>query len=417
MTDIKEVFKMDMKNVFEWLWIVNCFGCGNARIWEVKEKFSSVTEMYEALREPEKIKNMLLPKELKNAKGTNEDKINELISYCEKHNIYILTFDDEIYPERLRSIYNPPAVLFCRGELECLENDFCLAAVGTRKPSDYSVRLTSALVKSLVDFDISIISGFAVGIDITASLAAVRNGGKTIVVLGCGLDHDYPAPNVRYRSEIEKNGLFISEYYPKMTGSRASFPARNRILSGLALGTMVIEAAAKSGALVTANLAVEQGRDVFAAAPHDLFDKRYGGNVALIRDGAICLCGARDVLYEYYENYGHKIANAADRMSLHKISRSSGKSSASEKRPTERKPAAPMRAAQKPPEVTDVDLSGLTDEEKRIYDILKEADKPMLADEIAAELDADISDVLTALTGLELGGAVRSEAGQSYAAN
>ena len=410
---------MDRQNIFEWLWIVNCFGCGSVRIWEAKSKFSSVTEMYEALCEPEKVKHLLLPKELKNAKDTDEDKINELISYCEKHNIYILTFDDEKYPERLRSIYNPPAVLFCRGDLECLENDFCLAAVGTRHPSDYSVRFTSAIVKSLVSFDVSIISGFAVGIDITASLAAVRNGGKTVVVLGCGLDHDYPAPNVRYRSEIEANGLFISEYYPKMTGSRVSFPARNRILSGLALGTIVVEAAEKSGALVTANLAIDQGRDVFAAAPHDLFDKRYGGNVALIRDGAVCLCGVRDVIYEYYENYGHKIANAADRMSLNKIGRNSGKSSGSGKRPFERKKDASLRVAQEPPQIADVDLdlSDLTAEEKNIYDILKSAGKPMLADEIAAELDADISDVLSVLTDLELSGAVRSEAGQSYAAN
>lgn len=408
---------MDRQNIFEWLWIVNCFGCGSVRIWEVKSKFSSATEMYEALREPDKISHLLLPKELKNAKDTDDDKVNELISYCEEHNIYILTFDDEKYPERLRSIYNPPAVLFCRGDLKCLENDFCLAAVGTRHPSDYSVRLTAALVKELAAFGINIISGFAVGIDIAASLAAVRIGGKTVVVLGCGLDHDYPAPNVKFRSEIEANGLFISEYYPKMTGSRTSFPARNRILSGLALGTIVIEAAEKSGALVTANLAIDQGRDVFAVAPHDLFDRRYGGNVSLIRDGAVCLCGVKDVLYEYYENYGHKIANAADRMSLSKIGSSSGKSKAAEKRPLERKKETPMRAAQEPPKITEVDISGFTDEEKDLYSLLKSAGKPMLADELAAELEMDISDTLSLLTDLELSGAVRSEAGQSYAAN
>lgn len=413
---------MDRQNVFEWLWIVNCFGCGSRRIWEVMEKFPSMTEMYKALKEPDKMQHLLLPKELKTAKSTDEAQINELISYCEAHNIYILTFDDEIYPERLRSIYNPPALLFCRGDLDCLKNDFCLSVVGTRKPSDYSVKLTSALVKELSAFGMCIISGFAVGIDITASLAAVRNRGKTIAVLGCGLDHDYPAPNVRYRSEIEANGLFISEYYPKATGSRNSFPARNRILSGLSLGTIVIEAGAKSGALVTAKLAADQGRDVFVAAPHDLFDRRYGGNVSLIRDGAICLCGIRDIMYEYYENYSHKIANAAGILSAMNKGRSSGETGhaaserniseghASEKR---EEATVPVRNSNAP----DFDVSLLTDDEAMVYDALKKAGKPMLADELASELDTDISEILSLLTDLELNGAVHSESGQSYAAN
>ncbi|MCH5193611.1 MAG: DNA-processing protein DprA [Oscillospiraceae bacterium] len=407
---------MDRENVFEWLWIVNCFGCGSARIWEAMKEYPSVTKLYQALREPEKIKSMLLPKELKNAKNTDEDKINEIISYCEKHNIYILTFDDEIYPERLRSIYNPPAVLFCRGDLSCLEEDFSLAVVGTRKPSDYSLKLTAALVKELAAFGIGVVSGFAVGIDITASIAAVRSGGKVIEVLGCGLDRDYPAPNVKYRSEIEASGLFVSEYYPKTAGSRASFPARNRILSGLALGTIVVEAGVKSGALVTANLAADQGRDVFAVAPHDLFDRRYGGNVALIRDGAVCLCGLKDIMYEYYENYGHKIANAADRMS--ETRRKFEQSMAEEKRPVRKLvDAIAPSAAEKENSEYDIDISDLTEEEKKVYNILKKAGKPMLADELAAELDADISDMLSMLTELELNGAVSPAAGQSYAAN
>lgn len=410
---------MDMENVFEWLWIVNCFGCGSVRIWEAMDKFSSVTELYKALREPEKIKHMLLPKELKNAKETDEDKINEIISYCETHNIYILTFDDEIYPERLRSIYNPPALLFCRGDLSCLENDFCLSVVGTREASDYSLKLTSALVKELEAFDIDIVSGFAVGIDITASLAAVRNGGKAIEVLGCGLDHNYPPKNARYRSEIEANGLFISEYYPKMTGSRNSFPARNRILSGLSLGTIVIEADMKSGSLITAKLAVDQGRDVFVAAPHDLFDKRYGGNVSLIREGAVCLCGIKDVLYEYYENYGHKIANAAGRLSLNKSGKRSGvvQNVTAQRRPSPKRTESLSPAVRETGSTEEFDASCLTDEEKDLYNILKSAGKPMLADELAAELEMDISDMLSLLTDLELAGAVRSEAGQSYAAN
>lgn len=360
--------------------------------------------------------------ERKNIPKAAVEQVEELIEYCEKKNIYIMTYDDELYPEQLRSIYNPPAVLFCRGDLSCLNNQFCLSVVGTRKPSDYSVRFTAALIKELVKFDISIISGFAVGIDIAANLSAVRNGGKTIAILGNGLDHDYPKENVKYRSEIEQNGLFISEYYPKAGGTRYSFPARNRILSGLSLGTVVVEAAVKSGALITANLALNQGKDLFAVAPHDLFDKRYGGNVALIRDGAVCLCGVMDVLYEYYENYGHKIANAAEDMFARLKAEKSEAQSYSE---TEKKPAKKSKAKKINTDIpdipdadngtkTDIDETSLTSDEAKIYIALKNADKPMLADEISEVCGIDITDLLILLTGMETDGIIKFAAGQRY---
>lgn len=414
--------------MFEWLWITGCFGCGNSRIWDVVNKFSTVTEVYEALRIPEKGRELLSGAEYKSAGNVTEEQVDELISYCENKNIYILTFDDEKYPERLRSIYNPPAALFCRGDLKCLENDFSLSVVGTRKPSDYSVKLTSALVRELARFGINIISGFAVGIDITANLSAVRNGGKTIAVLGCGLDCDYPKQNIRYRDEICKNGLFISEYYPKMSGTSYSFPARNRILSGLSLGTVVIEADAKSGALITANLALSQGRDIFVAAPHNLFDKRYGGNVSLIRDGAVCLCGVKDIIYEYYENYGHKIANAASQMLVklrgEDFNGSGGAAYEADSDKTEISEPSGIIAETNSDEVTGgvtarekFDASSLSESENKVYTALKTAGKPMLVDEIAEACGIDVSDILTLLTDLELAGAVRSSAGQSYTAN
>lgn len=195
---------MERQNVFDWLWTVNCLGCGNVRIWNVMDNFSSAAEARETLEDREQRKGLLTENERKSAERTSAEQINELIDYCESHNIYILTYDDKLYPERLKSIYNPPAVLFCRGDMNCLESDFSISVVGTRKPSDYSVRVTAALVRELCSFGITIVSGFAVGIDITANLSAVRSGGKTIAVLGCGLDRDYPKENVQYRGEIEK---------------------------------------------------------------------------------------------------------------------------------------------------------------------------------------------------------------------
>lgn len=418
---------MERRNVFDWLWIVNTLGCGSVRIWEVIDNFSSAAEAREALSDRERRKILLTESERKSADRTSEEQIGELINYCESHNIYILTFDDELYPERLRSIYNPPAVLFCRGDMSCLESDFSISVVGTRKPSDYSVRVTSALVRELCSFGITIVSGFAVGIDITANLSAARSGGKTIAVLGCGLDRDYPKENVKYRGEIEKNGLFISEYYPLAGGTRASFPARNRILSGLSLGTVVAEAAVKSGALITANLALSQGKDLFALAPHDLFDKRYGGNVALIRDGAFCLCGVRDIIYEYYENYGHKIANAGAALAAALAGEKTGSAyrQASLIDPlAEEKNVKTAKSVSEEEEMTEIpdaseseyDASLLEGDGAKVYSLLKEAGKPLLADELAEICGTDISDMLMLLTDLELEGAVVSAAGQSYIA-
>ena len=413
---------MERQNVFDWLWVVSCLGCGSVRIWEVMSNFKSAAEARAALEDKELRKGLLTESERRSAERTTAEQLNELIGYCESHSIYILTFDDELYPERLKSIYNPPAVLFCRGDMGCLESDFSISVVGTRKPSDYSVRVTAALVRELCSFGITIVSGFAVGIDITANLSAARCGGKTIAVLGCGLDRDYPKENVQYRSEIEANGLFISEYYPQAGGTRASFPARNRILSGLSLGTVVSEAAVKSGALITANLALSQGKDIFALAPHDLFDKRYGGNVALIRDGAACLCGVKDILYEYYENYGHKIANASSAMAA---LFPDGNNSSAYKQASRIDPLAEdtkeyanenAQIAEADIHTREYDSSSLEGDEAKVYGLLKEAGKPLLADELAEMCGMDISDMLMLLTDLELEGAVMSAAGQSYTA-
>lgn len=425
--------------LFKWLWIVAGFGTGNKRIWDIVNLHDSVDIAFDLLyNKSTRNQFHLVKKEIDSIEAVSDNMIFEIISYCNSYNIGIVTYSDELYPELLRDIYNPPAVLFYKGDFSCIFRDLTLAVVGTRKPSVYSEKVTAALIRQLSDYNLTVISGFAVGIDIVSHLAAVRNGGKTAVILGCGIDYNYPADNVKYREEILANGVFISEFFPKTKAASYNFPLRNRILSGLALGTIVIEAGKKSGSLITANLALQQGRDIFAVPPHNLFDERYLGNVELLRDGAIAIFGLQDVLYEYYENYSHKLTHI--------------KPVISEPPPiTSITPAAPITSssvifndvALPFPQVTEIvadntalnaflenaleskrndistasseiDLSSFSDDEMAVINILRKNAKAMLADEISVGLNLGISDVLCILTDLEISGVIESAAGNSF---
>ncbi|MCL2052872.1 MAG: DNA-processing protein DprA [Oscillospiraceae bacterium] len=396
---------MDMDNnseFFKWLWLVSCFGPGNKRIWDIiniydmpeKNSENSLDCAYNMLRSKEARKKLLKEKEIQKAEAVNEEQISVLFRYCAEHEISLICFSDPDYPERLRNIYNPPAVLFYRGDISCLGRELVLAVVGTRKPSDYSIKVANALVRGLCAYELTLVSGFAEGIDIASHISAVRNGGKTAAILGCGLDYDYPLKNIKYREEILRNGVFISEYLPKTRPSKMTFPYRNRILSGLSQGAAVIEASKKSGSLVTANLALGQGRDVFAVPPHNLFDLRYQGNAELLRDGALPIYGLQDILYEYYENYSHKLTNVKQGEKIEP------KSVSADYAKTENKAA--------------IDFSELTDDERAIAALLQKHNKPLLPDEISALCGIDISEVLGNLTALEIEGIVKPSEGGRF---
>jgi DNA processing protein len=378
-----------------WLWFSSCFGAGG-RAWDIVSMFSSIDEAYYTLKGNQSARTALLTeKEKQFADRTHIEQCERVLDYCAERNIGVVCFDDEDYPSRLRSIFNPPCQLFYRGNIGGINEAVVLSVVGTRNPSEYSTAVTKALVRELVSYDTVIASGFAVGIDITAHLACAKNGGRTVAVLGCGIDCDYPAENVRHRDEILTNGVIISEFFPGARPSKTSFPQRNRILSGLSLGTIIIEAGEKSGSLVTANLALQQGRDIFCVPPHNIFSTRYAGNVRLLRDGAIAVFGKQDILYEYYENYSHKLSGI--RASQGKIADNGSIDVSAEKNSSKA-----------------FDITELSEEQAAVAKILEGSDAPMLADEVAAAAEMEISDVLMILTDLELEGIVISCAGQTY---
>ena len=214
-----------------------------------------------------------------------------------KENINVLTINDSKYPKLLKEIWNPPAILYVKGELPP-DDGFNLAVVGTRKISTYGRQITSVLTADLVKNGFNIVSGLALGVDALAHQTTVGLGGKTVAVLGGGIDNEsiYPAGNRFLASEIIKTGgAVISEYPLGAIAMPGNFPLRNRIVSGLSLGTLVIEAAEESGALITAHCALEQNREVFAV-PGSIFNPTSAGPNKLIKMGAKAVTSVNDIL-------------------------------------------------------------------------------------------------------------------------
>lgn len=220
-----------------------------------------------------------------------------IIETLQKENIKVITFQDDSYPKLLSEIHNPPPVIYYKGNLN-LKNNISLAIVGTRKYSSYGEQAASEIATGLARNNITIISGMALGVDSIAHHACLEADGKTIAVLGSGLDYKsiYPSSN-RGLSEriIKSGGAIISEFPPETKPLKYHFPQRNRIISGLSMGTVVIEAGIKSGSLITAYLALDQNREVFAL-PGSIYSPNSQGTNKLIKQGAKPVTGIQDIL-------------------------------------------------------------------------------------------------------------------------
>jgi DNA processing protein len=208
----------------------------------------------------------------------------------------IVSLWDEDYPEQLKQIYDPPALLFVKGVLK-KEDKFSIAIVGTRQPSNYGKLVTERLTQQLAAAGLTIVSGLAYGVDTLAHKFALQSGGRTIAVLGSGVDVIYPSENTGLAGKIEKAGALISEFPMGTDPDRTNFPRRNRIIGGLSMGTLVIEAGLKSGALITAAMALDQGREVFTV-PGNIDSPKSLGTNELAKQGAKVVTSVQDILEE-----------------------------------------------------------------------------------------------------------------------
>ena len=226
------------------------------------------------------------------------DKVNteKVLSEVTNRGIKYLTFDDERYPYMLKNIDNPPSILYYKGDLESINFEKTLAVVGSRRTSKYAKDAVNLIISQLANTDICIVSGLASGIDTSAHTAAIENGLKTIGVIASGFDFVYPTANADLYRKIENgSGVIFSEYYPTFEPLKFRFPQRNRIVSGLSYGTLVAEASIKSGALITANLTLEQGRELMCI-PGLITNPNTEGIYKLLKNGATLVTSASDIL-------------------------------------------------------------------------------------------------------------------------
>ena len=235
------------------------------------------------------------------ASSAKDEKLDYIIHKINEYKMDVTTFLDKDFPSILNHIYNPPAILFMRGNRALLDKRLNrIALVGARRCSLYGRNVARMLGKELGKYSTIIVSGGARGIDTHGHEGLLASQGYGIVVMGCGLDIAYPRENTKLFDRIlQNNGLLVSEYPPGTPPSAKHFPARNRIISGLSRGVIVVEAKASSGSLITADMAVSEGRDVFVV-PCNLLDHTADGNKFLMRNGAFVLTGYEDVVKEYH---------------------------------------------------------------------------------------------------------------------
>lgn len=404
------------------IWSVAAFGAGTRLLAELSERFDSAEELYCAFKDGAEG----LPSEaVSAANDITLSAAEKIIEFCSKKNIKIVTRDEELYPDRLRHIYAPPAVLFYRGDISGIDNRLSIGIVGARKPSEYSLKVAAGIARVLGRQGFDIISGFAEGIDICAHTHALQSGAKTFAVLGAGIDYDYPKPNAKYRDAVMENGALITEQPPGTYPAQHNFIKRNRILAGLSMSVAVIEAGEKSGSLNSASHATSQGKTVFAVPPCDIFAPRYSGNMELIREGAVPLMGARDIFSEYCMNMPHTIVeNESICQKIEALNRFcddafEAASIQQEKAKNDRKPPKAKPADDVSPEPEEenphtlsekeIEFAGGNDIQRKILMAVNAA--PMRADDIAREISENIGDILTALTELEIMGTVTAEGG------
>ena len=379
-----------------WVWLAECRGVSNQARLALLRHFGSPEDVFYADTGEILLTEGITREQAKALEDHKLDKADKILADCQRLGLRILTIQDAEYPGRLQNIYDPPCLLYVKGRLPAIDEEAAVAVVGTRDCTPYGVACAEKLGYGLASGGAVVVSGLAKGIDAAASRGALRAGGVTVGVVGNGLDVHYPYESRYLYEDIAAAGALLSEYPPGTEPAGSHFPARNRIISGLSLATLVVEAPERSGALITAETALEQGRDVFAV-PGPIDAPASVGCNRLIRDGAGLVSDAWDILREYAGRFPEKL-----------------KQDEAREQPAVLGYQARQKAEPKPvPPSLDLNKSSLTDDQLNLLRAMSD-EEPALVDDLIEQTGIPTRRVLSALTLLEMEQLVTQHSGKRY---
>ncbi len=381
-----------MDNRAYWIWLQHAFGAGSAKPWQIHRRFHGGAEEFYAGKTPLwNAMEFVSEKEARMLSTFSLLQAEVVLEMCEKLGHQVFTPLDKEYPEPLKNIFNPPAVLYCRGKIPDVEQTPAIAMVGTRKALPKSIDAATTISYQLAMAGAVVISGGALGVDSAAHKGAMRGMGKTIAVLPCGLTNGYLVENYALRERIAENGALVTEY-PIDTGvTKGTFQIRNRLISGLGCASLIVEAQNKSGAMITARHAKEQDRDVFVYIGEP-DSPRFSGCTSLLQDGAKAVTCGEEILEEYALRFSP--------------------------RKKEKKKVMQTRVPAAVPVLADIEghtplpSSAALPDAMRVLAALKH--EPTHISEIEKLTGLAPAKILAALTQLELGGSVQGVSGRRY---
>lgn len=395
-----------------WLWLSTRKGVRPEQVGRILEHFGAPERAYYADPEEYDLVEGLTPVARTALLDKSLERTDAILGECDRLGVRILTLGDADYPDRLKNIYDPPAVLYVRGRLPAFDEEIAVAVVGSRKPSAYGRWMAGKIGLELANHGALVISGIAQGLDTEALKGALRGGGAVVSVLGCGVDVCYPKENRWLYADVAASGALISEYPPGTQPEGWFFPVRNRIISGLSLGVVAVECGLKSGTMSTVKQALDQDRDVFAV-PGPVGALLSEGPNRLIQQGARLVTGGLDIVREYAGIYPGRVRFPDTVQAQEEMPQADqGPSDA---------PAAHQRAVGAEEKVIDkgqqqayIDRSGLTDDQIDL--ILALEDGKRTAEELVDLTQIPARRVLSALTMLQIQGHVIEHPGRRFEA-
>lgn len=385
-----------------WVWLAELPRLKGPFRLALLRHFGSPEDIFFADREELLLAEDVPPGQAELALNRDLSAADRILADCQRLGQRILTIQDAEYPQRLRNIFDPPLVLYVKGRMPVMDEEAAIAVVGTRECTPYGTACGERLGRELAASGAVVVTGLARGVDSAAARGALRAGGTVVGVTGGGLDVVYPPENGDLYADVAARGVLLSEYPPGSPPDKAHFPVRNRIMSGLSVAALVVEAPGHSGALITARLALEQGREVYAVpGPIDAPDS-VGCN-RLIRDGAGLAAEGWDILRDFQERFPEKLRPARKLPAWTPL-------------PTRRRAEPRRKPAPEPekaPALRAVSREGLTDDQIALLGVL-EPEGPVQVDDLIESTGIPARRVSSALTMLEIDGCVRQHDGKRY---